>query len=270
MLWRLQCNQWLPVAEKTLSNTEASCNDMIVFGISKGDVVVFYPKNYNAYCIIAPADPSKEYTGVTFNQDSNVLYVTEKATGQIARFIGQGGVWTPIAPSTYAIAKSEYHSNDLHLKACERVLAVNNVDPQTMTKLIWASDVVGSKALQGLWHLPFTIAPSSERLIASMVIFPSCQAPRPFEMNHFVPVDLKTALLHGTVQALSLVLWSTSVKGCVLEYDTLVEAVGRIRALRPFDSQSRVTGLLRSRHIIGMRACGFTAKAVSDCFDDNC
>ncbi|EER18626.1 hypothetical protein Pmar_PMAR021520, partial [Perkinsus marinus ATCC 50983] len=98
MLWRLQCNQWLPVAEKTLSNIEASGNDMFVFGISEGEVGAFYPKNHNAYRIIAPADPSKEYTGVSFDQQSNLLYVTEKATGQIARFISQGGVWTPIAP----------------------------------------------------------------------------------------------------------------------------------------------------------------------------
>ncbi|EER11197.1 hypothetical protein Pmar_PMAR019032, partial [Perkinsus marinus ATCC 50983] len=35
MLWRLQCNQWLPVAEKTISNIEASGNDMFVFGISE-------------------------------------------------------------------------------------------------------------------------------------------------------------------------------------------------------------------------------------------
>ncbi|EER07858.1 hypothetical protein Pmar_PMAR004691 [Perkinsus marinus ATCC 50983] len=88
MLWRLQCNQWLPVAEKTISNIEASGNDMFVFGISEGDVGVFYPKNNNAYRIIAQADPSKEYTGVTFDQHSNILYVTEKATGQIARFTG--------------------------------------------------------------------------------------------------------------------------------------------------------------------------------------
>ncbi|EER07969.1 hypothetical protein Pmar_PMAR004984, partial [Perkinsus marinus ATCC 50983] len=98
MLWRLECNQWLPVAEKALSNIEASGNDMFVFGISEGDVIVFDPESYNAYRTIALADPSKEYTGVTFDQDSNILYVTEKATGRIARFIGQGGVWTPIDP----------------------------------------------------------------------------------------------------------------------------------------------------------------------------
>ncbi|EER16359.1 conserved hypothetical protein, partial [Perkinsus marinus ATCC 50983] len=88
MLWRLHCNQWLPVAEKTISNIEVSGNDIFVFGISEGDVGVFYPKNNNAYRIIAQADPSKEYTGVTFDQHSNILYVTEKATGQIARFTG--------------------------------------------------------------------------------------------------------------------------------------------------------------------------------------
>lgn len=102
-----------------------------------------------------------------------------------------------------------------------------------MTKLIWASDVVGTKVPQELWHLASTIAPASERLIATMA---SYVAKHPgYEM-----VDLRPAILRGTAQDLSLVLWSASVKGCILEDDLLLEAVERIRVLRPLDSQSHV------------------------------
>ncbi|KAF4753965.1 hypothetical protein FOZ62_017570, partial [Perkinsus olseni] len=84
-LWKMECNSWVYVAQKDLSNIEASGDNMYVFGISQGAVVVLNPKNPDSFVTIAAADPLKEYTGVAFDGASAILYVTEKATGQIAR-----------------------------------------------------------------------------------------------------------------------------------------------------------------------------------------
>ncbi|KAF4722777.1 hypothetical protein FOZ62_004446, partial [Perkinsus olseni] len=84
-LWRIECNSWVYVAQIDLSNIEASGDNMYVFGISEGAVVVLNQKNSDSFVTIAPADPLKEYTGVAFDSVSHILYVTEKATGDIAR-----------------------------------------------------------------------------------------------------------------------------------------------------------------------------------------
>ncbi|KAF4669808.1 hypothetical protein FOL46_001192, partial [Perkinsus olseni] len=92
-LWRIECNSWVYVAQKDLSNIEASGDNMYVFGISEGAIVVLNPKNSDSFVTIAPADPLKEYTGVAFDSVSHILYVTEKATGDIARFTTQNRGW---------------------------------------------------------------------------------------------------------------------------------------------------------------------------------
>ncbi|KAF4675519.1 hypothetical protein FOL47_007657 [Perkinsus chesapeaki] len=135
----------------------------------------------------------------------------------------------------YAITKSGYHSVGLCLKACERVLATAGgpVDAQSMVKLIWCSDVVGVMVPQELWQLASTVARKSERLTATMASYTAKR--RGYEM-----IDLSPAILRGSAQDLSLVLWSAAVNGYVLEEDLFLNAIHRILTLRPMDSQSHV------------------------------
>ncbi|KAF4667472.1 hypothetical protein FOL46_002530 [Perkinsus olseni] len=131
----------------------------------------------------------------------------------------------------YAIAKSGYHSSGLCLKACERVLVANSADAQSLTKLIWASDVVGAKVPEELWQLASVVARTSERLTATMAAYVTKGAGYPM-------VDLGPAIRRGTAQDLSLALWSASVTGYVLEDAIFFDAVDRVMSLRPLDSQS--------------------------------
>ncbi|KAF4718084.1 hypothetical protein FOZ62_016372, partial [Perkinsus olseni] len=100
-LWRIECNRWTTIAEKDISNIEASGDNKYVFAVSEGAVLVFDPANYNSYVTIAPADPAKEYTGIAFDDKSMVLYVSEKAAGYIARFTGEGRDWHPLETMRY-------------------------------------------------------------------------------------------------------------------------------------------------------------------------
>ncbi|KAF4696671.1 hypothetical protein FOZ60_016681 [Perkinsus olseni] len=133
----------------------------------------------------------------------------------------------------YAIAKSGYHSSGLCLKACERVLVANSADAQSLTKLIWASDVVGAKVPEELWQLASVAARTSERLTATMAAYVTKRAGYPM-------VDLGPAIRRGTAQDLSLALWSASATGYVLEDAIFFDAVDRVMSLRPLDSQSLV------------------------------
>ncbi|KAF4714336.1 hypothetical protein FOZ63_014752, partial [Perkinsus olseni] len=100
-LWRIECNRWTTIAEKDISNIEASGDNKYVFAVSEGAVLVFDPAKYNSYVTIAPADPAKEYTGIAFDDKSMILYVSEKAAGYIARFTGEGRDWHPLETMRY-------------------------------------------------------------------------------------------------------------------------------------------------------------------------
>ncbi|KAF4693055.1 hypothetical protein FOZ60_012043 [Perkinsus olseni] len=78
------------VADKDFSDIQASSDGKVIYGISDGAVYAVNPANRNVLVLIAPAEPSKGYTGVAFDDQEDILYVTGKASNKIYAFSHRG------------------------------------------------------------------------------------------------------------------------------------------------------------------------------------
>ncbi|KAF4686189.1 hypothetical protein FOZ60_005575 [Perkinsus olseni] len=78
------------VADKDFSDIQASNDGKVIYGISDGAVYAVNPANRDVLVLIAPTEPSKGYTGVAFDDQKDILYVTGKASNKIYAFSHRG------------------------------------------------------------------------------------------------------------------------------------------------------------------------------------
>ncbi|KAF4651005.1 hypothetical protein FOL47_000714, partial [Perkinsus chesapeaki] len=97
-LWRVSCDlqSYKVVVEKNFSDIESSHDGSEVYGIADGAVYAVLATNPNEYLEIAPADSTRDYTGVAFDSDHRVLYVTGKASSSVYAFVKNGSSWKEI------------------------------------------------------------------------------------------------------------------------------------------------------------------------------
>ncbi|KAF4664885.1 hypothetical protein FOL47_004899 [Perkinsus chesapeaki] len=97
-LWVVSCDlqSYKLVVEKNFSDIEVSPDGSEVYGIADGSVYDVLATNPNEFIEIAPADPTRDYTGVAFDSEHQLLYVTGKASNSVYTFVKNGSSWKPM------------------------------------------------------------------------------------------------------------------------------------------------------------------------------